>query len=190
MLLPEWIAWAYEPSATPHRFAAYFQAKQAGRDLGRVVAVAEFREAMSAAGFAEGRTNRHGEVHYLVADSASKRTFDFKRFILADDSVPHPLVPEAASGPCADFEALPIEQQQAILAWIKASLERARKTRTLSELRYPCQIVTGLALRNEHMRGALLTAGIEAAGHRFRCRLSDEALRRFRETKRAEVQRV
>ena len=44
----------------------------------------------------------------------------------------------------------------------------------------PCHVVTGLAINDEQMRGALLTAGIEAAGRRFRCCLTDRALHEFR----------
>jgi hypothetical protein len=194
MTLHEWIKWAYLPSKTSHRFPSFVLARQAGRDLNAVVTVEEFEAAMLAAGYTVGHRNRYGAAYYNVADTTAKKTFDFRRFVLVDPAATQPsktfTLADPRSDPCSEFLALPTEAQTKLLEWAKASVVATRKTRGLAELRYPAQVVTGLDIRNEHLRGALLVAGFEAAGHRFRCGLTDEALRRFREVKRSEAQHV
>jgi hypothetical protein len=187
MTLQTWLAWAFSPSAAPHRFASYILARQASRDLETEVAVPEFEEAMARAGFAVHHRNRYGSPYYLAAETSAKRTYDFRKFVLAEP-IEHPLKEADKPDPCAAFNALPAGEQAAMLRWIKASVTLTRRTRAIGQLRYPCEMATGLNIRDEHMRGALLTAGIDTAGHRFRCCLSNEALIGFRRARRARLQ--
>jgi hypothetical protein len=184
MNLHDWIKWAFRPADTPHRFASYVLARQASRDLGTEATTEQFEAAMP---FAVHHRNHRGSAYYLAADTTAKRTYDFRRYVLAEP-IGHPLDEDDH----APFATLPPDDQAAVLAWIKASLVPIRRTRTVPELRYPCALLTGRKIRDQHMRGALLAAGIEAAGHRrFRCCLSDKAmadLRRKRREQRQEIQ--
>ena len=90
-------------------------------------------------------------AYYLAADTKSKKLYDFRRFVLVE-GIDHPL---NTPDPCAAFNALPAEDQAAMLEWIKTSLVPIRRARLVSELRFPCQVVSGLAITNEHMRGAI-----------------------------------
>ena len=131
--------------------------------------------------FAVHHRNSRGSAYYLAADTTAKRSFDFHRYLLAEP-ISHPL----DENPRAAFEALTPDDQAAVLDWVKASLLPIRRTRTVAQLRYPCALVTGRNLRNDEMRGALLTAGIEAVGRwRFHCCLSNAAMAQFRSARRA-----
>ncbi|MGA2069123.1 MAG: hypothetical protein ABSG86_29480 [Thermoguttaceae bacterium] len=188
LTLESWITWAFRPAESSHRFAAHILARQAARDLGAEVTEPDFEDAMARAGFVVHRRTRHGSACYLATDSSAKRDYDFRRFILADP-IEHPLS-VVRPDPCAAFKGLPASDQAVLLDWIKASLVPIRRTRSVSQLRFPCSVVTGLAIRDEQMRGALLTAGVEPAGHRFRCCLTNEALAQFRQARRAQASRV
>ncbi len=186
MELSEWITWAFRPGRAPHRFASYVLARQASRDLEREIATADFEAAMEQAGFAIHRRNQRGSAFYLAADTTAKRTYDFRRYLLAEP-IDHPL----SEPEFAPFGALPADDQAAVLGWIKASLVPIRRTRTLAQLRYPCALVTGRRIRDQHMRGALLTAGIEAVGRwRFRCCLSDRAMAELRQRRHEQRQEI
>jgi hypothetical protein len=186
MTLHEWITWAFGVAETPHRFAAYVLARQASRDLGAEVTEAQFEEAMARAGFVVHHHTQHGSARYLATDSPAKRIYDFHRFVLVDP-IDHPLNEPNRPDPLAAFKALPADEQAAMLDWIKASVVPIRRTRTLSSLRFPCAVVTCLAINDEAMRGALLTAGIKAVGYRFHCGLTDEALAKFRRARRGQA---
>ena len=146
MGLSDWITWAFRPADSPHRFASFVLARQASRDLGVEITTAEFEAAMP---FVVHHRNSRGSAYYLAADTAAKRSYDFHRHVLAEP-ITHPLNEDQR----APFEALPLDDQAAVLAWIKASLVPIRRTRTVAQLRYPCAIVTGQNLRNDEMRGA------------------------------------
>jgi hypothetical protein len=188
MTLHEWIGWAFCVAETPHRFSAHILARQASRDLGMEVTSSQFEEAMARAGYVVHHRNQHESAHYLATDSSAKRAYDFHKFILVDP-IDHPLNEPNQPDPCAAFKALPPDDQAAMLDWIRASLVRIQRTRIVSQLRFPCSVVTGLTIRDEEMRGALLTAGIEPAGHRFRCCLSSQAMTDFRRARLAQAVR-
>jgi hypothetical protein len=58
MNISDWIKWAFHPSDTPHRFVSFVLARQASRDLGADVTVAEFEAAMERAGFTVHHRNQ------------------------------------------------------------------------------------------------------------------------------------
>ncbi len=184
MTIHDWIKWAFAAADEPHRFASHILARQASRDLGVEITTADLEAAMAQAGYTVHHRNQYGAAYYLAADTKSKKLYDFRRFVLVE-GIDHPL---NTPDPCAAFNALPAEDQAAMLEWIKTSLVPIRRALLVSELRFPCQVVSGLAITNEHMRGALLTAGIETAGPRFRCCLSDNALHEFRRVRRTQLQ--
>ncbi len=159
MTVHDWIAWAFCPADTRHRFASFILARQASRDLRAEITVAEFEAAMQRAGFAVDHRNQRGAASYLVAETKAKKTYELHRFILVEP-IDHPLNKPSAPDHRAAFKALPPDNQAAVLQWIETSLVPIRRTRTVSQLRYPCHVVAGLTLSDEQMRRA-----VDGPGH-------------------------
>ena len=92
MTLKSWIAWGFTkwPKGR-HPFHSFALARQAERDIGRPIEHAEFCEAMRAAGYVE--KSRYGRaVYFDCLDTTSKREYQRKRYIGADEKVKHPLL--------------------------------------------------------------------------------------------------
>ena len=91
MMLESWIKWAFVPqSKGRHPFHSWALCRQVSRDLGEAIDHDTFITAMQAAGYRI--VCRYGSAAYFdCRDSRSKRAYQCKRFIGADERVRHPL---------------------------------------------------------------------------------------------------
>ena len=90
MTLESWIKWAFVPHKGRHPFHSWALCRQASRDLGRSINHEEFLAAMKATGYPP--KSWYGSAAYFdCRDSQSKRQYQRKRFVGADERVVHPL---------------------------------------------------------------------------------------------------
>jgi len=92
MTLSQWIDWGLEKwEKGRHPYHSWALCRQASRDIGTPIDHDEFLAAMQAAGYKVKAW--YGSAAYFDAiDTASKREYQRKRYIGADDRVKHPLL--------------------------------------------------------------------------------------------------
>jgi hypothetical protein len=90
MTLQQWVAWAVVPNEKKGSLSSWILARQCARDMGQPVDHTGFVAAMLAAGYVI--KHRYGSACFFnCKDSPEKHSFMKRRYLWADDRLPHPL---------------------------------------------------------------------------------------------------
>jgi hypothetical protein len=107
-----WIAWAFVPAKRPYPHSTYCLKHEVEHTWSSLyVRERDFIRGMLEAGF---RPTKDGHYFY-VADSPSRKTFEYESQLHSYGSVPHPLHRLDAT---TEFGKLPSAERQRLLGWI------------------------------------------------------------------------